>query len=150
MPRVNSAIISAIGLQTAQILLRAMASPSHLEKGGLIACIKWASAVSRFLAMRLRRVTFVPYLAALATAGLVGAFNPRGWTVVFTSALPAAAAAFGLTQMDHFRRATSLNPFVPAAGPMTRSHGWIAAATLVLAFFMACLGREYASVSGKT
>jgi hypothetical protein len=33
--------------KTAQILLRAMASPSHLEKGGLIACIKWASEVSR-------------------------------------------------------------------------------------------------------
>lgn len=89
---------------------------------------------------RLRRVTLVPYLAALATAGLAGVLNPRGWTVIFTSALPAAAAAFGLTQMDHFRRATSPDSLAPAAGPMTRSYGWIAAATLVLAFFVGVLG----------
>ena len=28
-------------IKTAQTLLRAMASPSHVEKGGLLACIKW-------------------------------------------------------------------------------------------------------------
>jgi hypothetical protein len=89
---------------------------------------------------RLRRVTLVPYLAALATAALAGALNPGGWTVIFTSALPAAAAAFGLTQMDHFHLATSPDAIVPAAGPITRSPGWIAAAAVVLAFFVAVLG----------
>ena len=89
---------------------------------------------------RLRRVTLIPYLAALAAAGLAGASNPRGWTVIFTSALPAAAGAFGLTQIDHFRRPTSPDPLVSAAGPITRGPGWIAAAALVFVFFVAVLG----------
>ena len=60
--------------------------------------------------------------------------------MVFSSALPAAAAAFGLTQMDHFRRPASPDPLVPAAVPITRSPGWIAAAALVFVFFVAVLG----------
>lgn len=90
--------------------------------------------------MRLRRMTFLPYLSALATACLGGAFNPRGWTLIFTHALPAASAAFGLTQMDHFPRAISHDSVVQPAGRITRSYKWIAAASLALAFFVGVLG----------
>ena len=89
---------------------------------------------------RLRRVTLIPYLAALGIACLAGAFNPSGWTRIFTSALPAAAAAFGLTQMDHFSRATAHDPEVQAAGPVARSYPWIATACLVVVFFVGVLG----------
>lgn len=89
---------------------------------------------------RLSRITLIPYLAAMAAACLGGAPNPAGWTVIFTAALPAAAAAFGLTQMDHFSAATSSDPRVQAAGAITRSRSWIAAAALVLISFVAVFG----------
>jgi hypothetical protein len=88
---------------------------------------------------RLRRITVIPFLAALAAAGLGGALNPAGWTVIFTAALPGAAAAFGLTQMDHFSRATAIDSSVPA-GAITRSARWIIAAALVLTLFVGVLG----------
>ena len=85
---------------------------------------------------RLRRITLIPYLAALAAACLAGALNPRGWTNILTAAAPAAAAAFGLTQLDHFSAVRSSDPSVPKAGPITRSLGWIAVAAAVLAVFV--------------
>lgn len=89
---------------------------------------------------RLRRITLIPYLMAMVTACLAAAFNPSGWTVIFTSGLPAAAAAFGLTQMDHFPRACSPDPLLPSAAPITRSLGWIVTAIFVLGFFIGVLG----------
>jgi hypothetical protein len=89
---------------------------------------------------RVRRITLIPYLAALAAAGLAGAFNPMGWTTIFTAALPAAAAAFGLTQMDHFARARSSHPSISPAGLVTRSLPWIVAAAVALALFVGVLG----------
>jgi hypothetical protein len=44
-------------------------------------------------------MTLIPYLTALITAGLAGVFNPMGWTMIFTNALPVAAAAFAITQI---------------------------------------------------
>jgi len=88
---------------------------------------------------RLRRITLTPYLAALAVAALGGALNPAGWTVIFTSAIPGAAAAFGLTQMDHFVPFKTHEP-AAAAGSITRSLGWIVAATVILALFAGVLG----------
>jgi hypothetical protein len=88
---------------------------------------------------RLRRMTLIPFLAALAAAALGGALNPAGWIVIFTAALPAAAAAFGLTLVDHFQAVSAGNsPF--AAGAVTRSVGWILAAAAVLAFFVGVVG----------
>jgi hypothetical protein len=88
---------------------------------------------------RLRRITLIPYLAALAAACLAGAFNPAGWTIIFTAALPGAAAAFGLTQMGHFLETRSSDPSV-SAGAITRSMGWILAGVVILAFFVGVLG----------
>jgi len=88
---------------------------------------------------RLQRITLIPLIAALAVAGLGGAFNPVGWTVVFTSALPGAAAAFGLTQIDHFPAVRVSGSAVPA-GAIKRSLGWILAAAAVLIFFAGVLG----------
>jgi hypothetical protein len=88
---------------------------------------------------RLRRMTLIPFLAALAAAGLGGALNPLGWIVIFTAALPAAAAAFGLTQIDHFQ-ATRAGDWSSPGGTVTRSLGWILGAAAVLAFFVGVLG----------
>jgi hypothetical protein len=88
---------------------------------------------------RLRRMTLISFLAALAAAGLGGALNPAGWIVIFTAALPAAAASFGLTQIDHFQTVRgSDSPF--QVGVVTRSVGWILAAAAVLALFVGVLG----------
>jgi len=89
---------------------------------------------------RLRRITLIPYVAALAIASFAGLLNPAGWGNIFTAALPAAAAAFGLTQMDHFLAARVRNSSVPLAGTITRSLGWITAAALVAVFFVWVLG----------
>jgi hypothetical protein len=89
---------------------------------------------------RLRRITLIPYLAAIAAAFLGGIPNSSGWLVIFTAAVPAAAASFGLTQMDHFTAATtSPSGHIPAEG-IERSGSWIAAAVVVLAVFVAVLG----------
>jgi hypothetical protein len=89
---------------------------------------------------RLRRITLIPFLAALGAACLAGAFNPRGWTNILIAAAPAAAAAFGLTQLDHFSSVRSSKPSVPIAGPITRSLGWIAVAVAVLILFVGLVG----------
>lgn len=88
---------------------------------------------------RLRRITLIPFLAALAAASIAGALNPAGWTVLFTSALPGAAAAFGLTQLDHFSEVSAKDSTQPA-GAITRSLGWMIAAALILALFVGVLG----------
>jgi hypothetical protein len=88
---------------------------------------------------RVQRITLIPFIAALAVAGLGGAFNPAGWTIIFTSALPGAAAAFGLTQIDNFPAVRRSGSSLPA-GAITRSLGWILAAAAVLVFFVAVLG----------
>jgi len=88
---------------------------------------------------RLRRITLIPFVAALGTASLAGAFNPSGWTVIFTAALPGAAAAFGLTQIDHFSAVRVNDSSLPAA-TISRSLGWILAAFAILAIFVGVLG----------
>jgi hypothetical protein len=89
---------------------------------------------------RLRRITLMPYLAALVAACLAGSLNPRGWINILTAAAPAAAAAVGLTQLDHFSLFRSSNASVQNAGPITRSLGWIVVAIAVLIFFVGVLG----------
>jgi len=88
---------------------------------------------------RLRRITLIPFVAALAAASLAGAFNPAGWIVIFTAALPGAAAAFGFTQLHRFSGASASKPSVPA-GAITRSARWIVAAAFILALFVGVLG----------
>jgi hypothetical protein len=88
---------------------------------------------------RLRRITLIPFVAALGAASLAGALNPSGWTIIFTAALPGAAAAFGLTQMDHFS-AVRVNDSSLPAGTISLSLGWILAAVAILAIFVGVLG----------
>jgi hypothetical protein len=89
---------------------------------------------------RLRRITLIPVLAALVTACVAGALNPRGWINVVTAAAPAAAAAFGITQLDHFPAVRSADPSVPKVGPITRSFSSIIVAMALLVFFIGVLG----------
>jgi hypothetical protein len=88
---------------------------------------------------RLRRTTLIPFVAALGAASLAGALNPAGWTILFTSALPGAAAAFGLTQLDHFSGARMRDSSLPAR-TITRSKGLILAAIIILTIFVGVLG----------
>ena len=89
---------------------------------------------------RLGRITLVPYLAAMVLACLAGALNPGGWRTMLTAGLPAAAAAFGLTQMDHFGTTDAGKARLQAVEPMPRSLGWIVSAGVVSIFFVAVLG----------
>jgi hypothetical protein len=81
----------------------------------------------------------VPFLAALAVAGLAGILNPLGWTNLFTAALPAAAASFGLTQLDHFVGRPQIE-VRDTLGKINRSWSWIVIATMVAIAFVAVLG----------
>jgi hypothetical protein len=102
-----------------------------------------ASAVQPFCGSaqalrRLRRITMIPFLAALVVAGAAGVLNPQGWETLFRAALPAAAGSFGMTQLDHFAALGEADP--NPAGIITRNWGWIAAGILVGAGFVAILG----------
>jgi len=88
---------------------------------------------------RLRRITLIPFVAALGAASAAGALNPSGWTIIFTAALPGAAVAFGLTQMDHFSAARG-NDSSPPAGAISRSVGWILTGAVILIIFVGVLG----------
>lgn len=89
---------------------------------------------------RLSRIALIPYIAAMILASLAGALHPGGWRVMLTAGLPAAAAAFGLTQMDNFAGSPWMK--VPHQGiePIQRSYPWIVAAALVLLFVVGVLG----------
>ena len=89
---------------------------------------------------RIRRITLTPYIASMVVACLAASLNPKGPMLILTSGLPAAAAAFGLTQMDHF---VGLRPHASqsAMEPLQRSVPWMIAAAIVLTFFVVVLGR---------
>lgn len=89
---------------------------------------------------RLGRITLIPYVTAMILACLAGALNPKGWTTMLTAGLPAAAAAFGLTQMDHFLGSGWTSASQEVIEPIQRSPLWIVAAVVVLIFFVGVLG----------
>lgn len=89
---------------------------------------------------RLRRMTLIPYVAAMILSCVAGALNPEGWRTMLTSGLPAAAAAFGLTQMDHFTDSVLEKDTPGTMEPLQRSPLWIAAAVLMLILFVGVLG----------
>jgi hypothetical protein len=89
---------------------------------------------------RLRRITLVPYLAAVVLACVAGAMNPQGLLTMLTAGLPAAAAAFGLTQIDHLVPVRSREVPEVVIQPINRSFLWIMAALVVFIFFVAVLG----------
>jgi hypothetical protein len=90
---------------------------------------------------RIRRITLIPYIGAMVVACAASSLNPRGPMQILTSGLPAAAAAFGLTQMDNLispRRACASSAPLK---PLQRSVSWIVAAFIVLTLFVLVLGR---------
>jgi hypothetical protein len=58
---------------------------------------------------------------------------------LFTAAIPSAAGAFGITQLDHFIGARAGDRSAPAP-PISRSLGWILTAGLILCLFVGLLG----------
>ena len=105
-----------------------------------IAIRPFCGASDRASLNRLRRITLISYLSALVIAFIAGVFNPAGWINIFTAAVPAAAASFGITQLDHFHAALSSDPASPLAGPIPGSPAWIAAASVAAILFVAFLG----------
>lgn len=89
---------------------------------------------------RLRRITLIPYLASMVLACLAGSLNPSGLLTMLTAGLPAAAAAFGLTQMDHLVDSGWSEASQKVIEPLQRNSPWIAAAVVVMIFFVAVLG----------
>jgi hypothetical protein len=89
---------------------------------------------------RLRRITNIPFIAALVLAGLAGSLNPRGLLFMLTAGLPAAAAAAGLTQLDHLLETRWSKTSLVVSEPMQRSYPWIVAAGVILILFVAVLG----------
>lgn len=87
---------------------------------------------------RLRRITLIPFLSALAIACIAGSLNPQGPFNILTAAAPAAAGSFGMTQLDHFQSVSKGSS--PVAARMGRSYGWIAAAAIAGILFVAVLG----------
>ncbi|HEV2646720.1 MAG TPA: hypothetical protein VGU46_10175 [Acidobacteriaceae bacterium] len=90
---------------------------------------------------RIRRMTLIPYIASMVVACAAASLNPRGPMQILTAGLPAAAAAFGLTQMDNLVIPPRPGISQDVMPPLQRSVPWIAAAAIVLAFFVAVLGR---------
>ena len=88
---------------------------------------------------RIRTLTLVPYLTAIALFGIAGSLNPLGFPLVWQSALPATAGAnAGLLWLRYYvpRRAR-----VERSEPIEMSWPWIASATLAALVFILVLGR---------
>jgi hypothetical protein len=90
---------------------------------------------------RIRQITLTPYIASMVVACLAASLNPRGPMLILTSGLPAAAAAFGFTQMDHLVILRRPHASQSAIMPLQRSVPWIVTATIVLTLFVVVLGR---------
>jgi hypothetical protein len=105
-----------------------------------LAGIAGSSAGELSAKARLRRMTLIPYVASLVLAALAGSLNPKGLSTLLTAGVPAAAAAFGLTQMDHLVSSGGDGSLEEVSAPMERSLPWIVAAVVVLVVFVAVLG----------
>ena len=90
---------------------------------------------------RLRQLTLTPYLAAMVVACLAASLNPQGPMQILTAGLPAAAAAFGLTQMDNLIPPQRSGASPDSAKPLQRSVPWMVAAVMVVTLYIAVLGR---------
>ena len=89
---------------------------------------------------RLRRLTIIPYISAIALIGVSGLFNPMGINLVWQSALPATAGAYcGLLWFRYYvpNRTTVERP----AGPVGRNYAWVSVAIVLAIAFIVVLGR---------
>jgi hypothetical protein len=130
--RVLLVVISVAGYYASMVLLARAITPFAATAG--------TSHVKVVDKNRLRRITLIPYISALVLAVLAGALNPGGWRTMLTAGLPAAAASFGFTQLDHLIAPVSGVPSQEFILPLKRSPLWIAAASVVLIVFVGLLG----------
>jgi hypothetical protein len=89
---------------------------------------------------RLKKLTVLPYVSAIALIGVSGLFNPIGIRLVWQSALPATAGAYcGLLWFRYYIPAGA----VPdrAAEGIPRSLAWISVAIILAIVFVLVLGR---------
>ena len=88
---------------------------------------------------RFRRLTWIPYFAAIAIDVVAGLRNPLGLALVFESALPATAGAnCALLFLTHYVPKS----VAPGANsqPVTGSYRWITASALLALIFILVLG----------
>jgi hypothetical protein len=127
--RVLLVVIAVAGYYSTMILLARPLAPFAATSEG--------SSVNK---ARFGRITLIPYIAAIVLACLAGLLNPGGWQTMLSAGFPAAAAAFGLTQMDHLIDPSLGKSSLEASLPLQRSYPWIVAGVVVLVFFVAVLG----------
>jgi hypothetical protein len=84
-------------------------------------------------------MTIIPYVAAIVLSCLASALNPQGWRTMLNSGLPAAAAAFGLTQVANFAQKAPETD-LDARLPLQRNLFWIVVGIVVTTFFVGVLG----------
>ena len=89
-------------------------------------------------ARRFRRLTWLPYFAALIIDGVAGLLNPIGWQYVFLSALAATAGGnCGLLWLRHYIP-ERVQP--GASAVVGRSYPWIVVAAVLAAIFIGVFG----------
>jgi hypothetical protein len=89
-------------------------------------------------ARRFRRLTWLPYFAALIIDGVAGLLNPIGWQYVFLSALAATAGGnCGLLWLRHYIP-KRVQPGERAV--VGRSYPWIVVAAVLAAIFIGVFG----------
>lgn len=110
--------------------------------GAMIAvgtCLVRYLGVSTKARARFRRLTWVPYVAAIIIDGLAGLRNPFGIRYVFESALAAAAGGHcGLLFLVHYVPRT----VTPGTNqqPVSRSYAWIIVSAALALIFILVLG----------
>lgn len=96
--------------------------------------------VPRAKQKRLRRLTLMPYLSAIALASAAGVLNPLGLRLLWQSALPATAGGqSGLLWLQYYipRGAQPIRE----ADRLSRSSAWILASAIVAVAYVTILGR---------
>lgn len=89
---------------------------------------------------RLRKLTLVPYLTAIALSVIAGLLNPAGLALVFQSALPATAGGHsGLLWLQYYISRKTV-PNRPAA-TLARSYAWIISSIILALSYVIVLGR---------
>lgn len=103
---------------------------------GLVRCV----GVRREQQRRLRKLTFVPYLCAIALASVAGLLNPLGIELLWQSALPATAGGqSGLLWLQYYvPRGTEPRQ---EPGGLGRNYAWIVLAGILAPLYVVVLGR---------
>jgi hypothetical protein len=88
---------------------------------------------------RFRRLTWIPYFAAIVIEVVAGLRNPLGVALVFESALPATAGAQCALLFLVYYVPKSVAPG-PSDKPVARSYAWIVVSALLALVFILILG----------